>query len=166
RAAEHREIKLFQRNAIPLWRSNELPGESNCIRLEIIAEGKIAEHFEKCVMAVRETDVFKIVVLAASANAFLASSGAAVIALFEAEENVLKLIHPGIGEEQRGIIRRDKRAAAHDAVPALFEKPQKHLPDFVAGQSVLGCPGRCDLLSQKKGGFCHRATGGAGKGSR
>lgn len=114
-------------------------------------------------MTVREADVLKIVVLAARAHTFLASGGTAVIALFEAEENVLKLIHPGIREEQRGIIRRDKRTAAHNAVPALFEKPQKHLSDFVAGQSVLGCPGRCDLLSQKKGGFCHRATEAQGR---
>src|SRR5690348_14375580 len=155
RAAENREIKLFERDAVPLRRSNELPRESNCVRLEIIAKRKITEHLKKSVMTVREADVLKIVVLAARAHTFLASGGAAVIALFEAEENVLKLIHAGIREEQRGIVRGHERAAADDAVPALFEKPQKHFSDFVAGQSVLG---KCNLLWQKIGGFCHRAT--------
>ena len=66
------------------------------------------------------------------ANAFLAGCRGFVIALFEAEENVLELIHPGVGEKQRGIVGGDERRAAHDAVAALFEKSQKCLADFVA----------------------------------
>ena len=105
--------------------------------LEIIAEGKIAEHLEKSVMAVGEADVFKVVVLAAGADAFLAGRGAVVVALFEAEENVLELVHPGVGEKQRGIVRGDERRAAHDAVAALLEEFQKCFADFVAGQLFL-----------------------------
>ena len=83
-------------------RCDQLPCVGDGILFEIIAEGKIAEHLEKSVMAVGEADVFKVVVLAARADAFLATGGAFVIALFEAEENVLELVHPGVGEKQRG----------------------------------------------------------------
>ena len=87
----------------PFWRGHQLPGVGDGIFLEIIAEGKIAEHFEKGVVAIGEADIFEVVVLAAGADAFLAGGGAVVVALFEAEEDVLELVHPGIGEEQRGV---------------------------------------------------------------
>ena len=102
--------------------------------LEIIAEGKIAEHFEKSVVAIGEADIFEVIVLAAGADAFLASGGAVVVALLEAEENILELVHAGVGEEQRGIVGGDERRAAHDFVAALFEEAQKHLARFVAGE--------------------------------
>jgi hypothetical protein len=53
-------------------------------------------------MAIGEADIFQIVVLAASADTFLAGGGTVVIALLEAEENVLELVHAGVGEEQGG----------------------------------------------------------------
>ena len=126
---------------IPFWRSDQFPGEGDGFLFEIIAEGKIAEHLEKSVVAIGEADVFEIVVLAAGADAFLAGGGAVVVALLEAEENVLELIHPGVGEEQRGIVRGDERGAAHDAVAALLEEAQKCFPRFVAGQE----PGHMSL---------------------
>ena len=59
-------------------------------------------------MAVGEADVLQVVVLTAGAHAFLAGGGAVVIALFQAQEDVLELVHPGIGEKQRGVVRRDE----------------------------------------------------------
>ena len=50
-------------------------------------------------MAIGEANIFQVVMLAARADAFLATGGALVIALFEAEENVLELVHSCIGEE-------------------------------------------------------------------
>ena len=105
RAAENGEIKFIERDAVPLRRGDQFPGVGDRVFLEVIAEGKIAEHLEKRVMAIGEADIFKVVVLAARADAFLAAGGAIVIALFEAEENVLELVHSGIGEKQRGIVR-------------------------------------------------------------
>ena len=140
RAAKNREIELFQRNRVPIFSRDQFPRVGNRFFLEIIAERKIAEHFEKRVMAIGEADIFEVVVLAAGANAFLASCGAFVIALFEAEEDVLELVHPRVGEEQRGIVRGDKRRAAHVAMAALLEESQKCFADFVACQIV--CPQR------------------------
>ncbi len=141
--AEDGEIKLFKRNVKPIRRGNELPGVGDGFLFEIIAEGKIAEHFEKRLMAVGESDVFEVVVFSARAHAFLAGSGPFVVALLEAEENVFELIHPRVGEEQRGIVMRYERGAAHYAMTALFEEFQKCFADFVASpvrasQDVLG----------------------------
>jgi hypothetical protein len=77
-------------------------------------------------------------VFSAGTNAFLAGGGGFVVALFEAEENVLELVHPGVGEKQRGIVGRDERRTAHDAVAALFEKFQKCFADFVASPVSTG----------------------------
>ena len=89
-------------------------------------------------MAIGEADIFEIVVFAAGAHAFLASGGAIVIAGFEAEENVLELVHPGVGEEQGGVVGRNERRAAHDFVPALLEKSEEHAADLVAGPLFSG----------------------------
>ena len=93
-------------------------------------------------MAIGEADVFEIIVLASSADAFLATGSAFVIALFEAEKNVLELVHASVGEEQRGVVRGDERGTAHDAVAALLEEAEEGRSDFVAGQLVLGSDGR------------------------
>ena len=58
-------------------------------------------------------------------------------ALLESEKNILKLIHSGIGEKQRRIIRRNERGAAHAAVAVLLEEFQKCFANLVAGQRSL-----------------------------
>ena len=118
----------------PLGRSDELPGVGDGVFLEVIAEGKIAQHLEKRVVALGEADVFQVVVLAAGANAFLRRGGAFVIALLEAEEDVLELVHSGVGEQQRGVIEGNERAAAHDAMTAFVKEFQECGADFVAAQ--------------------------------
>jgi hypothetical protein len=67
-------------------------------------------------MAVGEADIFEVVVLAAGAHAFLRCRGARVFALLESKENVLELVHSGVGEEQRRVIRWDERRAADSTV--------------------------------------------------
>jgi hypothetical protein len=89
------------------------------------------------VMALGEADIFEVVVLAAGAHAFLRGSGLVVVALFEAEEDVLELVHPGVGEEQGGIAMRDERRAAHAAVVFAFKEAQKSFADVVAGPKSL-----------------------------
>ena len=118
-------------------RSDQLPGVGDGVFLEVVAEGKIAQHLEERVMAVGEADVFEIVVLAARADAFLRSRGAGVVALFQAEEDVLELVHARVGEQQRGIVLRDERRRVHLAVSLLDEKVQKFAADFGAGQHFV-----------------------------
>jgi hypothetical protein len=52
----------------------------------------------------REAYVLKIVVLAAGAHALLRGGGAGVVARLGAEEDVLELVHAGVGEEQRRVV--------------------------------------------------------------
>ena len=82
-------------------------------------------------MAVGEAYIFEVVMLAAGADAFLRCGGARVIALLEAQKNVLELIHPGVSKKQRGIVRRDEGRATHDAMAALSEEFQERAANVV-----------------------------------
>src|SRR5579863_10326533 len=83
-------------------------------------------------MAVREADIFQVVMLAAGPHAFLRTRRARVFALVEAQENVLELIHSGVGEQQSRVVRRHERRTAHDTMAALTEKFQERAADFIA----------------------------------
>src|SRR5262249_48107427 len=82
RAAENCSVKFVLWNSEPFRRSEKLPGVGDGFLLEIIAEGKIAQHFKKSVMSFGEADVLEVVVLAAGTDAFLGRRGAQVVAFF------------------------------------------------------------------------------------
>ena len=67
----------------------------------------------------RLSHLIQVVMFTAGAEAFLRRTSADVIALFDPEKDVFELIHPGVGEKQRGIVRGQKRAGAYTgmAVP-------------------------------------------------
>ncbi len=73
-------------------------------------------------MAAGEADVFEVVVLAAGADAFLRADGAGVGTLLGTEEDVLELVHAGVGKEERRVVGRDERGGVHAAVRFSFEK--------------------------------------------
>src|SRR5436305_11991031 len=131
-SAKDSDVEFFFVYGEPFGGSDQFPGVGNGFFLEIVAEGKIAEHFKKSVVAFGEADIFEVVVFAAGAYAFLRGGGAVVIAFFEAEENVLELVHAGIGEEQGGVAVGNERAAAHAAMPLGFEELQKLFADVVS----------------------------------
>ena len=66
------------------------------------------QHFEERVVAAGVSNVFEIVMFAAGADALLRGGGAGVITGFEALENLLELIHAGVGEKQGGVVREQK----------------------------------------------------------
>src|SRR5258707_1699999 len=138
-ALEYRYVEPVLWDAKPFGRGDQLPGVRNGFFREVVAEGKIAEHLEKSVAALGEADIFEVVVLASGAHAFLRGGGLVVVALLEAEEDVLELVHPGIGEEQSGIAVGDQRGAAHAAVPFAFKEAQKRLADLVAAPKLWLC---------------------------
>ena len=71
---------------------------------------------------------------AAGTDAFLLRGGAFVVASFEAEEDVLELVHARVGEEQRGIVGGNERGGMHLFVPALDEIIQEFAPNLGASQ--------------------------------
>ncbi len=78
------------------------------------------------------TDVFQIVVLAAGTHAFLRGRCAGIRTLVEAEEHVLELVHPGVGEQQGRIVVRHERTGSHDLVALGFKELEELLADFGA----------------------------------
>ena len=121
------QLLLGQREIL----GDQLPGERDGALLEVVAEGEIAEHLEKRVMARGVADIVEIVVLAAGAHAFLRGDGAAVGALFQAGEDVLELHHAGIGEHQRRVVARDERRRRHDLMVVAGEEIEEALADVV-----------------------------------
>ncbi len=72
-------------------------------------------------MPERRPDVVEVVVLAADAHALLRRRRARVGALLAPEEDVLELVHPRVGEEQRRVVARHERRARDDAVSVPLE---------------------------------------------
>ena len=101
------------------------PGELDCVLLEVVAEGKITEHLEERVMAMRRPDVVEVVVLAADAHDLLRCRRARVRALFPSEERILELVHPGVGEKKRRVVGGDERGTGHHPVAVLLEVFEK-----------------------------------------
>src|SRR6185295_16573812 len=73
--------------------------------------------------------LLQVVVLAGHAHALLRAGGAPAGPLLEAQEGVLELVHPRVGEQQRRILRRNEGRRADTLVSARFEKAQKFLTD-------------------------------------
>jgi hypothetical protein len=79
----------------------------------------------------RRTDVLQVIVLAADAHALLRGGRTRVVARLPAKEDVLELVHPGVGEEQRRVVVRDERRARHDAMALPLEVPEEGRANFL-----------------------------------
>ncbi len=110
---------------------DQLPGERNGALLEVVAEGKVAQHLEEGVVARGVADIVEVVVLAAGADAFLRGRRPQVGPLFQAGEDVLELHHAGIGEHQRRVVARHERARRHDLMIVAGEEIEETFPDVV-----------------------------------
>jgi hypothetical protein len=77
-------------------------------------------------------DIFQIVVLAPRAETLLHGNRSFVRARFLAEEHPLKLIHPGISEEQRGIGLRNQGRTRHGLMAMLLKISNEGLPQFLS----------------------------------
>ena len=106
----------------PFGAGEEFPGEFDGVVFEIVAEREVAHHFKESVVAGGIADVFKVVVFAAGTHTFLCGGGAVVGAFVEAEEHVFKLVHAGVGEQQRRVVVRHQRRRADDLVSFGFKE--------------------------------------------
>ena len=103
----------------------------NRLFLEVIAERKIAQHLEKCVVPCGIPDIVEIVVLAAGPHAFLGRNRPWGSARFQPGKDILERHHPGVDEHQRGIIVRNKRRGRHGFMTIRGEIVEKRPADFV-----------------------------------
>jgi hypothetical protein len=97
-------------------------------------------------MVVVVADFFEVVVFAADTEAFLAVDRSPAGRRAEAEEYVLKLVHTGVGEEQRLVADGDNGRTGDKLVVFAFEKVDE------AG-SYLFCV-QCHIWSSKSGCRC------------
>src|SRR2546430_6453699 len=128
-SVEHGEHQAVRRN--PKSFRGQLPGEPDRFWLEVIAKAEVAEHLEEGVVPGRRADALQVVVLTAHPHAFLDRRGPPVRPLLEAQDRVLDLDHPGVGEQQRGIPRRNQRGAGDPGVSLDFEELEEGFPDLV-----------------------------------
>ena len=110
--------------------SQQCPGKSNGITLEIISEAEITQHFEKSMVACGITYVLKIVVFAARAHAALGRSCPRIGPAILACKDILELHHARIGKQQRRIVGGYQRRRGHDGVPLGLKILQKFLTDL------------------------------------
>ena len=136
--ARHHGVPVEDRGVQPVGRQlpdlgQQLPGEPDRLGLEVVAEREVAEHLEEGVMAQRRPDVLEVVVLAADAHALLRAGRPAIVAALLAEEAVLELVHPGVGEQQRRVVGRHERRTGDDAVAVPGEVVEERRADLVRG---------------------------------
>src|SRR3546814_3584342 len=72
----------------------------NRLFLKIIAEAEIAQHFKEGMVPGCITDIVQVIMLAASAHAFLGRSGRRIIALFQTGKDILERHHSRIHEHR------------------------------------------------------------------
>ena len=86
------------------------PGPIDRFGLEVITEGPVPQHLEEGVVIRVTSHVFEVVVLSAGSNAFLGIDRSRVEPSALSKEDVLELVHTGVGEQEGGILMRDGRA--------------------------------------------------------
>jgi len=80
-------------------------------------------------MPAGQTDLLEVVVLASRPYALLTGGGTDIIALLLSQKNPLELHHPGVGEEQGGVILGRERRRGHQAVPPSHKKIEEETSD-------------------------------------
>ena len=128
----------------------ELPGPGDRVLFEVVAEAPVAEHLEEGVVVGVPADIVQVVVLAAGADALLRVHDPGELRLLGAEEVRLELVHPGVGEEQGGVVVRHDGAGRDEGVAALFHEEVDILlanlgrREHVEPQHVRDTAGRCE----------------------
>jgi hypothetical protein len=97
---------------------DELPRPRACLLLVIVAEREVAEHFEEREVTIGLAHLIDI----RSPDALLNAHGARIRRFLFPEEIRFELVHPGVGQEQRRIVRNQRRGR-HTGVIAFREEP-------------------------------------------
>ena len=121
--------KLFDRQVVVL--GDQLPVVLNCLYLEVVAEGKVAQHFKEGLMTAGMAHVVEVIVLAAGPNALLAGYSAGVGPGLTAKKDILELVHPGVDEQQSGILVWNQGRTFHNGMTAVFEEFEEAATDLV-----------------------------------
>ena len=126
---EHRGIESVHGQFITF--GQQLPRPGNGLFLEIVPETPVPQHLEHRVVVGVVAHLFEVVVFAAHPQTLLRVGYPMPLCRLVAQENILKLVHPGIGEHQRGVILDHHRSRRHNLVLLFAEKVEEDLADFV-----------------------------------
>ncbi len=118
------------RQVEPVFTGQQFPCVLDSIVFEIVAKAEVTQHFKEGVMARGVTDVFQIVVFTARTHAALRGGCAGIITLVETKENILELVHPGVGKQQSWIVVGYQGAACNNLMTFTMEKIEKRLTDL------------------------------------
>ncbi|HYS61420.1 MAG TPA: hypothetical protein VEM27_12580 [Gemmatimonadales bacterium] len=129
----HGDVQPLGRDAEPVLPGHQLPGVFESLFLEVVSERKVAEHLEEGVVSRGMAHLLEVIVFAARPHALLARHGPGVRPPLEPLKHALELHHPGVGEQERGIVRRDQGGAGHFLVPPGLEELEKLAADFSGG---------------------------------
>ena len=121
----------------PVHLRQQPPRPLDSLFLEIVAERPVAEHLEHGVMIGIMPHFIEVVVLARYAKTLLRIRHTGVFGRAVAEENILELVHAGVGEHQRRVVLYDHRCRRHDGMLLASEKIQKGLPYPVRFHSLV-----------------------------
>ena len=124
----------------PVILGDKLPGEADRVVLEIVAEGKIPQHFEEGVVARGVADIVEVIVLAAGAHAFLRRRGARRKRGFHTGEDVLERHHACVDEQQGRVVLRHQRRRWPAGMAVLLKKAEERLPDLVNALHLCSLP--------------------------
>ena len=127
-AFENRGIELVPVYLIDLC--EQFPGPVYGLVLEIVPEAPVSEHLEHGVVIGVVSHFLEVVVLSAHAEALLRVRGPVEFCLCISQEDVLELVHSGVGEHQGRVILYDHRSRWHHRVALRGEKIQECLADF------------------------------------
>ena len=113
---------------------DEFPSPSDGFFFKVITEGPVAQHLEKGMMVGVVTNIFQVIMLTTSADAFLRICGACgrIRRFFGAEEVGHELIHSRIGKQQAGRLWH-QRSRRHRGVLLRGKEVEKGLADFGGG---------------------------------
>ena len=144
----------------------ELPGPGDGLPLEVVAKGPVAKHLEEGVVVGVLANVVKVVMLPTGADALLGVAGPGKLAegvrrVHGPKENGLELVHPGVSEEEGGIVQRHHRARPPVHVLLPFEEPEEGLSHLARRPLHRRCRRRRRLLRHRR-----RRTGSGGGGEK
>jgi len=75
-------------------------------------------------------DLIEVIVLSGDAEALLSIDSSIVITVTLREEYILELVHPGIREQKRWIVRGNERVTRYDRMILLLEKREELIPNL------------------------------------
>ena len=138
-----RRIALEYRNVqsasiYPQHVHQQLPRPGYSLPLEVVAKAPIAQHLEHGVVVGIMPHLLQVVVLARDPKALLRIDRTPPLGLHIAENDILELVHPRIGEHEGWVALDHHRRRGDNGVPFGCEKIEECLTYLVGSHGTIG----------------------------